>query len=166
MIIFLIGFMGSGKSTTGKKLAMRLGYAYLDTDSQIVSKFGMSVNEIFDRLGEEKFRDAEFRLLNELIRRKNIVVSTGGGFPCLGENMEIINRYGFSIYLKVSPSDLYQRLSTRKQKRPLIRDLSDADLKRYIDQKLAERESYYSRARHTVDGLHVSQDELIRLLHG
>jgi shikimate kinase len=166
MIIFLIGFMGSGKSTTGKKLAMRLGYAYLDTDSQIVSKFGMSVNEIFDRLGEEKFRDAEFRLLNELIRRKNIVVSTGGGLPCHGQNMEIINRHGISIYLKVSPSDLYQRLLTRKHKRPLIRDLSDADLKRYIEQKLAERESYYSRARHTVDGLHVSPDELIRLLHG
>ena len=87
MNIFLIGFMGSGKSTTGKKLARKLGYAFMDTDSEIVRRFSMSVNEIFDRLGEDRFRDAEVRLLNELIRRNNIVVSTGGGLPCHGENM-------------------------------------------------------------------------------
>lgn len=164
MIIFLIGFMGSGKSTTGKRLARRLGYTFLDTDSQIVEQFGMSVNEIFDRMGEEKFRECEVRLLNELIRRKNMVVSTGGGLPCHGDNMDVINRHGISIYLKVSPSALYQRLYTRRHKRPLIRDLSDAELKTFIEQKIAEREPFYSRARFVVEGLDADPNELVRLV--
>jgi shikimate kinase len=166
MNIFLIGFMGSGKSTTGKKLARKLGYAFMDTDSEIVRRFGMSVNEIFDRLGEDRFRDAEVRLLNELIRRNNIVVSTGGGLPCHGENMQLINRNGISVYLKVSPADLYQRLSTRKHKRPLIRDLDEKELKHFIESKLAEREPFYSMANHTVRGLQTGPEDLIRLLHG
>jgi shikimate kinase len=166
MKIFLIGFMGSGKSTTGKKLARKLGYAFMDTDSEIVRRFSMSVNEIFDRLGEDRFRDAEVRLLNELIRRNNIVVSTGGGLPCHGENMELINRHGISVYLKVSPADLYQRLSTRKHKRPLIRDLDEKELKHFIESKLAEREPFYSMANHTVRGLQTDPEDLIRLLHG
>ena len=166
MIVFLIGFMGSGKSTTGKKLARRLGFAYLDTDSRIVSEFGMSINEIFDRFGETKFRESEVRLLNEIIQKKNVVVSTGGGLPCHGGNMDVMNRNGISIYLKVSPSDLYRRLSTRKLKRPLIRDLSDEDLQRYVERKLTERESYYLKARYTVEGYNPSLDELVGLLYG
>jgi shikimate kinase len=166
MNIFLIGFMGSGKSTTGKKLARRLGYAFLDTDSEIVNRFGMSVNEIFDRFGEGKFRDAEVRLLNELIRRKNLVVSTGGGLPCYGENMELINRNGISVYLRASPAELFRRLSTRKHKRPLIRDLDDRELMQFIESKLAEREPFYTMASHTVRGLHAGPEELIRLLRG
>ncbi|GAG82863.1 unnamed protein product [marine sediment metagenome] len=88
MIIFLIGFMGSGKSTTGKQLAKRLGYTFVDTDNLIVERLGMSVNEIFDRLGEKTFRKNETRLLNELILKNNLVVSTGGGLPCYGNNMD------------------------------------------------------------------------------
>jgi shikimate kinase len=165
MIIFLIGFMGSGKSTTGKKLAGRLGYSFLDTDKQIVKQFDMSVNEIFDRLGENKFRESEVNLLNELILRYNLVVSTGGGLACHGNNMDVINRHGISVYLKVSPSALYQRLVTRKYKRPLIRDLSDAELRIFIEQKIKEREPFYSRAKYVVKGLDVDLDELVRLLN-
>jgi shikimate kinase len=165
MIIFLIGFMGSGKSTTGKRLAGRLGYSFLDTDSQIVKQFGMSVNDIFDRLGEKKFRESEVNLLNELVLRKNLVVSTGGGLPCHGDNMDVINRHGISVYLKVSPSALYRRLVTRKYKRPLIRDLTDTELQKFIEQKIEEREPFYSRAKYVVEGLNVDLDMLIRLLN-
>ena len=97
MIIFLIGFMGSGKSTTGKQLAKCLGYGFVDTDKRIVERFGMSVNEIFDRLGESRFRESETGLLNELCAKDNLVVSTGGGLPCHADNMEIINRSGISV---------------------------------------------------------------------
>ena len=124
MIIFLIGFMGSGKSTTGKRLARRMGYTFVDTDSLIAERLGMSVNKIFDRLGENAFREAETRLLNELIFKDNLVVSTGGGLPCYGGNMDLMNFNGQSVYLKVSSSVLYERLSLRKDKRPLIKDLS------------------------------------------
>lgn len=164
MIIFLIGFMGSGKSTTGKALAKYLGYGFVDTDKRIVEEFGMSVNEIFDRLGEEMFRTSEIRVLNELVTRKNIVVSTGGGLPCHGGNMDIINKHGISIYLKASPKALAERLSPRKQNRPLIKDLSDKELRKFIKEKLKERKPYYKMARYTVPGLEVKIKELATLV--
>ncbi len=162
MIIFIIGFMGSGKSSTGKKLAEKLGYEFVDTDKRIVEKLGMSVNEIFDRLGEETFRKEESRLLKELVSGKNLVVSTGGGLPCHGDNMEIINRNGISVYLKASPEELYARLLSRKHKRPLIRDLSDSELKTFIEEKLAVREPYYKMARHVMKGIDVRFEDLLR----
>ena len=156
--------MGSGKSSTGQKLARRMGYAFVDTDRLIVERFGISVNEIFDRLGEKRFRESETNLLNELISKDNLVVSTGGGLPCHADNMDIINRNGLSVYLKLSPAVLHERLLTRKHKRPLIRDLSDSGLKAFIDAKLAERETYYNRARFIVAGPDVDLDELLKLL--
>jgi len=164
MIIFLIGFMGSGKSTAGKLLAKRLGYTFIDTDNRIVVRLGMSVNEIFDRLGEKSFRENEIRLLKELILQDNLVVSTGGGLPCYGNNMDLINLNGQSVYLKVSPSALYDRLSSRKYKRPLIKDLSDTELMAFIENKLSEREEYYSRARYVVRGLDVNVEDLLKLV--
>ena len=164
MIIFLIGFMGSGKSTTGKQLAKRLGYNFIDTDNLIVEKLGMSVNEIFDRLGEKSFREHETRLLNELILKNNLVVSTGGGLPCHGDNLDLMNIYGQSVYLKASSSALHDRLSSRKNKRPLIKDLSDVELMAFIENKLSEREEYYTRAKHVVRGLDVSVEDLVKLV--
>ena len=164
MIIFLIGFMGSGKSTTGKQLAKRLGYTFVDTDNLIVERLGMSVNEIFDRLGEKTFRKNETRLLNELILKNNLVVSTGGGLPCYGNNMDLMNLHGQSVYLKVSSSALHDRLSSRKNKRPLIKDLSDAELMAFIENKLYEREEYYNRARHVVRGLVVNVEDLVKMV--
>jgi shikimate kinase len=164
MIIFLIGFMGSGKSTTGKQLAERLGYGYVDTDKWIIAEYGMSINEIFERLGEKTFRKAETRLLKELASKKNLVVSTGGGLPCHGDNMDIINKSGISIYLQASPKALLTRLSTRKHKRPLIKDLSDRELEKFIKKRLKKREPYYSRAHHTVNGLEVKIAEIVSIL--
>lgn len=164
MNIFLIGFMGSGKSTFGRKLAKRLGYDFVDTDKRITEQYGMSINEIFERLGEKAFREGETRLLKELALKRNLVVSTGGGLPCHGDNMATINRHGLSVYLKCEPEDLYRRLLTRKEKRPLIRDLSDAELRSYIVKKLAERESFYMQARHVVRGPDVDLEKLLKLL--
>jgi shikimate kinase len=164
MIIFLIGFMGSGKSTTGKELAKRLGYGFVDTDKTITEEYGMSVNEIFDRFGEEVFRSNETRVLKSLATRKNLVVSTGGGLPCHSDNMDFINRHGISIYLKASPDALRDRLKTRKKKRPLIRDLSDKELKIFIKKKLQDREPYYKMARYKVKGLEVKVKEIMALV--
>lgn len=164
MIVFLIGFMGSGKSTTGRKLAGRLGYAFVDTDKVITGEVGMSVNEIFDRLGEEKFREQETRLLKELVKRDRVVVSTGGGLPCHSNNMDLILQYGRSVYLRVSPLQLHSRLYSRKHKRPLIRDLSEEELKSFIERTLGEREDYYNRAEIIVKGISTDLDELVNLL--
>ena len=164
MIIFLIGFMGSGKSTTGKQLAKRLGYTFIDTDNLITERLGMSVNEIFNQLGENTFRENESRLLNELILKNNLVISTGGGLPCHGDNMDLMNLNGQSVYLKVSSAALHGRLSSRKDKRPLIKDLSDVELMAFIENKLSEREEYYTRARHVVRGLDVNVEDLVKLV--
>ena len=166
MNIFLIGFMGSGKSTTGKKLAKRLGYEFMDTDELIVDRLGLSINEIFRQLGEEKFRENETGLLNELVSGNNFVVSTGGGLPCHGNNMDIINSHGCSVYLKVSSAALFSRLSPRKHKRPLIKNLSDEELRDFIENTLSERQAYYNKARLVVRGLDIDLEELVNMLNG
>jgi shikimate kinase len=164
MLVFLIGFMGSGKSTTGRQLARKLGYGFLDTDARIAEQYGMSINEIFETLGEARFRETESRLLEYIIERRNLVISTGGGLPCYGRNMEIIRQNGVSVYLRISPADLYLRLSAGRQKRPLIRDLSGEDLRSFIEKKLSEREIYYEKADYTVDGINTDVRSLAEML--
>ena len=146
------------------RLAERLGYSFVDTDKQIAEQYGMSVNKIFDHLGETTFRKSETYLLNDLISQENLVISTGGGLPCHGDNMDIINQHGLAIYLKASPDALYSRLLSRKHNRPLIKDLSEEELKAFIENTLSEREVYYNKARHVVRGLEENLDELVKLV--
>jgi shikimate kinase len=164
MIIFLVGFMGSGKSTVGQGLARRLGYSFIDMDARIEGEHGMSINEIFEELGEKAFRDMESNLLQEMVTLEDAVISTGGGLPCTGNNMELINRNGVSIYLRMEPAALLNRLSRGKSRRPLIRHLSRQELETFIYQKLSEREPVYLRAHHTVNGLNVKMEELVKIL--
>ncbi len=164
MIIFLVGFMGSGKSTVGQRLARRLGYTFIDMDARLEEEHGMTINEIFKKHGENAFREMESRLLHELVALRDIVVSTGGGLPCSGNNMELINQKGISIYLKMGPATLLNRLSRGKSRRPLIRHLSRAELDIFIHDKLREREPVYLRAHHTVNGLNVDMEKLTELL--
>jgi shikimate kinase len=164
MIIFLVGFMGSGKSTVGRGLARRLGYTFIDMDARLEGEHGMSINEIFEKLGEKAFREMENNLLKEMVSRQDAVISTGGGLPCTGNNMDLINRNGVSIYLKMEPSALLDRLSRGKSRRPLIRHLSRQELETFIYEKLREREPVYLRAHHTVSGLNVDMDSLVEIL--
>jgi shikimate kinase len=154
MRIFLIGFMGSGKTTAGKKLASRLGYSFMDMDSEIEDENRMTISRIFDEKGEEEFRRMEHELILRLVRMDDIVVSTGGGVPCFYNNLELINNNGISIYLKMKPEDLLKRLKGSKYERPLIRDLSPEELDQYINEKLKEREPYYLKSKYVVDGSH------------
>ena len=164
MIIFLVGFMGSGKSTVGKGLARRLGYSFIDMDARIEGEHGLSINEIFEKLGEKAFREMENKLLKEMVSLKDAVISTGGGLPCTGNNMDLINRKGVSIYLRMDPAALLNRLSRGKSRRPLIRHLSREELETFIYEKLKEREPVYLKAHHIVDGLDVELDELAEIL--
>ena len=139
MIIFLVGFMGSGKSTVGQKLARRLGYSFVDMDARLEGEHGKTINEIFEKLGEKAFRKMESNLLKELVSLQDTVISTGGGLPCTGNNMDLINREGVSIYLRMEPEALLNRLSRGKSRRPLIRHLSRQELETFIREKLRER---------------------------
>jgi shikimate kinase len=164
MLIFLVGFMGSGKSTLGQRLARRLGYSFIDMDTRIEGEYGMTINEIFETLGEKAFRDMENQLLEEMFMQENAVISTGGGLPCTGNNMDLINRHGVSIYLRLEPSALINRLSRGKSRRPLIRHLSRPELEAFIEAKLREREPVYLKAHHTVSGLNMKVDKIVGLL--
>lgn len=164
MNIILVGFMGSGKTSMGKKLATRLGYKFVDMDNLIEKKEGMAIRDIFRKKGEESFRRMERRILEKMARKDNRVVATGGGVPCGPGNMELINRAGISVYLEVSPVDLFERLKTRRAKRPLIKDLSEAGLREFIETTLAERAPYYRMARFTVDGSSRDVNKILKVL--
>lgn len=147
MLIFLVGYMGSGKTKTGRVLARKLGYDFLDTDEMIEAMEKKSVAEIFSISGEEKFRTLEKAVLHSVANVKNTLVSTGGGLPCFGDNMDEMNAYGFTVYLKVPHGMLTQRLSIEKSSRPLLQGLNEHDLAAHIINQLQEREVFYSKAK-------------------
>jgi shikimate kinase len=164
MRIFVTGFMGSGKTTAGKKLAAKLKLQFLDLDDLIEKRYGKSINAIFEEEGEESFRKKEHAVLEELSQSDNFILATGGGAPCHYDNMELINRLGISVYLKMTPEALFSRLKEVRQKRPLIKHLDDEELKNYIIEKLMERERYYKKAHIIADGLNIDIKKLIVLI--
>jgi shikimate kinase len=151
MNIFLIGYMGSGKTTLGKQLAKELGYNFIDQDDVIEKKMGMTIANIFSAMGEPKFREIERHTLIELSEGDKNVVATGGGAPCFFDNIEIMNKGGMSIYLKVPTQTLFQRLRYANAERPLIRDKNDEELKRFIELKMSERDPFYSKSTITIE---------------
>ena len=108
-VIILIGYMGSGKSTLGKKVARKLNYEFLDTDSVIEEQAGMTIADIFQQFGEPHFRTLEHDLLLSLKDRDKIVVATGGGMPCFKGNMDLLNELGKTFYLNRSVNELVHR---------------------------------------------------------
>ncbi len=162
--IFLIGFMGSGKSTLGAQLARRLGYQFVDMDHLIEETAEMSIPEIFSDHGEEVFRKWERDILLEVCRREKLVISTGGGAPCHSQMMDLMNNHGTTIYLKLSPEALQKRLIQSKTERPLIKGKTEIELQEFITELLKRREKYYTRATHVVDGISLHAEELASLL--
>ncbi len=160
-IVYIIGFMGSGKTTTGRKLASRMGWNFIDLDKQIEKYTRMTIPELFSEYGEAHFRDIEAELLRMHESDTNIVISTGGGAPCHDNNMDYMKRTGLTIYLKLSPAQLKARLDNSKGERPLIKGLEADNLLEFIDNKLTEREKWYSRAEIVIEGTDFS----ISLLH-
>ena len=144
--------MGSGKTTIGSVLAKQLDFEFLDLDDYIERSQGMSIQEIFDKRGELYFRKKEYEYLQEILEQKDdFVLSTGGGTPCYGKNMDaILKETKNAIYLKVSIHELVERLSKEKEERPLIRHISDAELAEFIGKHLFERSYFYTKANHTI----------------
>lgn len=144
--IYLIGFMGSGKSTVGRKLASRLKWSFVDLDQIIELKTGMKIPEIFTTKGEDFFRETESTLLQTLELKASTVISTGGGTPCFGNNMDFMLGSGMTIYLRMTPGQLKARLLRSSNERPLIRNIGIEELEGFIEKKLEEREKCYLRA--------------------
>jgi len=162
--IFLIGFMGSGKSTLGSKLAHRIGYNFIDMDRLIEETAELSVPEIFSEHGEEVFRKWESDILHELCHREKVVIATGGGAPCHSRLMDLMNNHGTTVYIRLSPEELKSRLIRSRTERPLIKGKSEEELIAYIHKLLEQREKYYNSASMVVDGINLQSEELARQL--
>jgi len=164
MKIFLIGFMGCGKSTMGKKLAQKLGYAFIDLDHQIEKSLGTTIGEYFAAHGEAAFRKLESETLKTFDYPANVVVATGGGAPCFFDNMDWMNANGLSIYIEMPAVALAKRLEGGKDKRPLLKDLNEAQIIEFIENKLTERDVFYKRALVTVNGINLTADAMRSLI--
>lgn len=158
--IFLIGFMGSGKTTWGRKLANHLNKKFIDLDHVLVDKIGMSIPEYFQQFGEYKFRELESQTLKE-IQDDNSVISTGGGSPCYFDNLQWIKERGIVLYLYLTPGALFSRLQKSDvKKRPALKGLTGDQLRTFIEEKLAEREPFYNQAHIKIDQLNTSLEEI------
>ncbi len=149
--IILIGYMGAGKTTIGRQLAMAIGLQFYDLDWYIEMRYHKKVSEIFAEQGEEHFRDLERRMLHEVAEFEDVVVSCGGGTPCFYDNMDYMNQQAETVYLKLRPEVLAMHLKMGKTVRPLILGKTEQELEEYIQASLKEREPFYTKAKHTID---------------
>lgn len=156
--IYLLGFMGSGKTTVGQGLAKALDYAWEDLDKIIAIRNERSVRDIFQTYGEAFFRKEEASVLRNTALENKKVISCGGGTPCFHHNMRWINEHGLSIFLNVAPEILYQRLRKGKEARPLLQGKSPEELMQFIRNKLAERRDYYEQAHIVIEQLEEDLD--------
>jgi shikimate kinase len=152
MRIFLIGFMGSGKTHWGKQLSQRLQLSFFDLDEVIVQSEQLNIPDIFATKGEEYFRNKEKAMLEKLVdENASMVVSCGGGTPCFFNNIEFMKKYGTVVWLNTAVNVLLGRLMKERNLRPLLKDISDEDLRNYIMRKLNERRMYYEQADVVID---------------
>lgn len=162
MRIYLIGYMGCGKSSLGKKLSRALEIPFIDTDAEVEKEENRTIAQIMDEDGEEYFRFQEYRALLSTMDVPSAVISTGGGLPVWRNNMDKINDLGVSFYLKRSPEQIISRLSPYgREKRPKFRGKSDEELLAFMKEHMAQREPYYSKATHIIECAMLSDNDII-----
>lgn len=160
MKIYLIGFMGSGKSYWARHLSESLELPLLDMDEEIEKKTGLNITEIFSQKGEMYFRTLEHELLKGFIQQDPLLLSCGGGLPCFNDNMSLMNEHGLTIWLDPPVEIMVERLKRKKYKRPLLKDLDDEQLTEYVTKKLSERTAFYSQAQLIINPLDYSVESL------
>jgi shikimate kinase len=162
MRIFLVGFMGSGKSYTGRRLAELVGLPFIDLDDEIVRRAGNSINSIFARHGEKHFRELERSVLEDLLALPSYVMATGGGTPCYADAIEIMSASGVTVFIDPTVDILLERLERGRHHRPLLQ--APVALRTFITDKLTERRPCYEKATYHVR-VDDPQDDVARLIH-
>ena len=171
MIIFLVGFMGSGKTYQARKLSERLNVPWYDLDELIEKSEEKTIVAIFEKFGENGFREIEQRVLRKLVSEIEIsqansaIVACGGGTPCFYDNMQFMNGRGITIWLNPSKETIFERLISEKENRPLIKSIVDPDLKEFIETKLVERKQCYEGARLQIRENEPVTEDLLMLIH-
>lgn len=164
MKIFLIGLPGSGKTYWVKTLAKKLKCGGYDLDNLVELSEEKTINEIFEEDGEAFFRKAEAEVLRWFVQKKIYVLATGGGTPCFHQNMDWMNSQGLTIWLNEPLSLIASRLFAEKAHRPLIKDLDDVGIEKFLSDKLEERKPYYSQAKLIIDQPGITEKELFKLI--
>ena len=165
MKIFLIGFMGCGKTHWGRQLGQKLQIPFFDLDEKIVEQEGRSVSDIFEEEGEEYFRMLEKEILYMLTDgHETFVMATGGGTPCFYNNIDYLKQQGTVVWLNCPIDCLYQRLVKEKEQRPLLRQISDSELKSYIVRKFSNRKIFYQQAGVIIQEDSLTLDKLVNLI--
>ncbi len=164
MRIYLIGYMGSGKSHLGHKFSKHLGLQFVDMDNYIEERNYKTIPQIFAEEGEAEFRKKERKALEELSEFSDIVIATGGGAPCFFDNIDLMNKTGKTIYLNIDPKILAFRLMKSKTERPLIKGKSKEELVSFISDTLAKRNDFYKQAKYQITHPDIDLDELERMI--
>ena len=164
MRIYLIGYMGSGKSHLGRKFSKYLGMQFIDMDHYIEERNYKTIPQIFAEDGEAEFRKKERKALEELSEFTDTVIATGGGAPCFFDNIDLMNNSGKTIYLNIDPKILAFRLMKSKTERPLIEGKSKDELIEFIDESLKKRNEFYSKAKYQITRPSIKMDELEKLI--
>ena len=146
--VYLIGYMGSGKTTLGKAFAQAAHLQFIDLDWYIEERMHKAIKDLFAERGEEGFRQVERNMLHEAGEFENVVIAAGGGTPCFFDNIDYMNRTGETVFLNASFEALFRRLKVAKSKRPLLSGKTDEELKEVIRNGLAERMAFYGKAKH------------------
>ena len=159
--VFLIGYMGCGKTTLGEVLARQMGVRFIDLDEYIEAQQSMSVVEIFDELGEGRFRELERAALKEVAAMTDVIVGCGGGTPCHGDNMSLMNALGTTVWLTTSPERITDRLllPEQKSKRPKIVNLEDDAVLSLVRDELTVRAPFYKQAQLQFDSTDIETAE-------
>ena len=146
--VFLIGYMGCGKTTLGEVLARQMGLRFIDLDEFIEARQGMTIPQIFDQMGEARFRELETEALSEVAVTQDVIVGCGGGTPCHGGNMDLMNQAGTTVWLTTSPERITARLllPEEKCKRPKILHLPDEEVLPLFKAELQARAPIYGQA--------------------
>lgn len=162
MKLFLIGFMGCGKTHWGRELSEKLSVPFFDLDEKIVEQAGKPISQIFEEEGEEQFRLLEKEVLYLLTESHDtFIMATGGGTPCFYNNIDYLKKNGTVVWFNCSVECLYQRLVKEKDKRPIISHVPNEQLKAFIIKKFSTRKIFYQQADIIINEDDISLDELV-----
>jgi len=161
--IFLIGFMGSGKTHWGRIWAQQYALGFFDLDEVIEQEQKKTITAIFEKDGEAYFRKLETETLKTLSKNNNCIIACGGGAPCFNNNLHWMNKNGITVYLSAPPQYLYNRVIEEKEKRPIIKNINKPGLLLFIEEKLKEREPVYKQAHLILDAAALTADSFERI---
>ena len=161
MLIFILGYMGAGKTTLGQQLAQRLNYHFYDLDEMIEISTGYTIGEYFEKFGEGSFRQKEREILLDHMEDKQTVISVGGGTPCYADNMALMNRKGITVYIDTGIETIMNRLAGKIHERPVLKHIPPGQLLLFIREHLSTRLEFYLQAAVIVNGDSIDLDDIV-----